>query len=79
MMPYLCRDALSAEFPRAVSVPRVHPQRTGIVHLGIGAFARAHPVLYTELAAEAANDPGWGVLGVTGRRPDTAASRSIVR
>lgn len=73
MMPLLCRDALAAGFPRAVTVPGVHPARTGIVHLGIGAFARAHPVLFTELAAEAAGDPRWGVLGVTGRSPEAAA------
>ena len=44
----------------------------GMVHLGIGAFARAHPILYTELAAEAAADSGWGVQAVTGRRPEVA-------
>jgi fructuronate reductase len=38
--------------------------RTGIVHLGLGAFARAHQALYTEeLDAPEIND--WGVTGVS--------------
>jgi fructuronate reductase len=43
--------------------------RTGIVHLGLGAFVRAHQALYTEdvLAIE----PGdWGMTGVSLQRPD---------
>ncbi len=39
---------------------------TGIVHLGLGAFARAHLALYTEDAG----DPDWGILGVSLQRPD---------
>jgi fructuronate reductase len=39
---------------------------TGIVHLGLGAFARAHLALYTEDAG--AGD--WGILGVSLQRPD---------
>ncbi|MFI7703721.1 mannitol dehydrogenase family protein [Nonomuraea sp. NPDC049480] len=37
--------------------------RTGIVHLGLGAFHRAHQALYTEDAG----DPAYGVCGVTMR------------
>lgn len=42
---------------------------TGIVHLGLGAFHRAHQALYTE-AALAAGDRRWGIVGVhlRGRR-----------
>lgn len=40
--------------------------QTGIVHLGLGAFARAHLALYTEDAA----DHAWGILGVSLQRPD---------
>ncbi|GAB0113530.1 mannitol dehydrogenase family protein [Acidisoma sp. C75] len=40
--------------------------QTGIVHLGLGAFARAHLALYTEDAGE----HGWGILGVSLQRPD---------
>jgi fructuronate reductase len=39
---------------------------TGIVHLGLGAFARAHLALYTEDALEA----DWGIMGVSLQRPD---------
>jgi fructuronate reductase len=36
----------------------------GIVHLGIGAFQRAHQAMYTE-AALAAGDPRWGIVGAS--------------
>ncbi|XBQ37178.1 hypothetical protein ABNG14_41465 [Streptomyces rapamycinicus] len=64
-----------AALPRvpAESRPPVDPRelRPRIVHLGIGAFHRAHQALYTE-AAEAAHGGGWGIAGVTQR------SRSVV-
>jgi fructuronate reductase len=40
--------------------------RTGIVHLGLGAFSRAHLALYTEDTRAA----DWGILGVSLQRPD---------
>ena len=43
---------------------------TGIVHLGIGAFHRAHQAVYTE-AALAAGDRRWGILGASLRSLDT--------
>src|SRR5690349_14158244 len=43
--------------------------RTGIVHLGLGAFVRAHPMLYTDDLL--ATEPGdWGMTGVSLQRPD---------
>jgi fructuronate reductase len=39
----------------------------GIVHLGLGAFARAHTAVFTEDAMLAADDPRWGIVGVTQR------------
>ena len=42
--------------------------RTGIVHLGLGAFHRAHQALYTEQAIAAAGGD-WGICGVTQRSP----------
>ncbi|MET8980026.1 mannitol dehydrogenase family protein [Streptomyces sp. NPDC004539] len=36
---------------------------TGIVHLGLGNFHRAHQAVYTAAALEAADGP-WGILGV---------------
>ena len=40
----------------------------GIVHLGIGAFHRAHQAIYTEDAIAAAGGD-WGICGVTQRSP----------
>jgi fructuronate reductase len=40
-----------------------------IVHLGLGAFHRAHQAWYTQHAADAAD---WGIAAFTGRRPDAA-------
>ncbi len=42
---------------------------TGIVHLGIGAFHRAHQAVYTDTLLK--DDPRWGILGVSLRSPDT--------
>ncbi len=41
-----------------------------IVHLGLGAFHRAHQAWYTAHAPDAAE---WGIAAFTGRRPDAAA------
>ena len=45
--------------PHAVSV--------GIVHLGIGAFHRAHQAVVTERAAVETGDTRWGIAGVSQR------------
>lgn len=49
--------------------PAVDPRTTdvGIVHLGVGAFHRAHQAVFTEDAAAAGSDARWGILGVTQR------------
>jgi fructuronate reductase len=49
--------------------PAVDPRalRVGIVHLGIGAFHRAHQAVFTELAAAATGRDDWGITGVTQR------------
>jgi fructuronate reductase len=41
----------------------------GIVHLGLGAFHRAHQAWYTDAAPDASR---WGIAAFTGRRPDAA-------
>jgi fructuronate reductase len=41
---------------------------TGIMHLGVGAFQRAHQAMYTE-AALAAGDRRWGIAGASLRSP----------
>jgi fructuronate reductase len=70
MVRRLCRDVL-VELPDAVRRPGFDPAAigTGIVHLGIGAFARAHLACYTQPLLR--EDPGWGILGVSLRRADT--------
>lgn len=52
--------------PGGIDAP-VMPTAVGIVHLGIGAFHRAHQAVYTERAAIATGDTTWGILGVTQR------------
>lgn len=42
----------------------------GIVHLGVGAFARAHLIPATEAAMAISGERHWGVLGVSLRHPD---------
>lgn len=44
--------------------------RTGIVHLGLGAFHRAHQALHTETVLEQ-GDLRWGIVGVELRRRHT--------
>ncbi|REE21633.1 fructuronate reductase [Paraburkholderia sp. BL27I4N3] len=43
----------------------------GIVHLGLGAFHRAHQAVYTEHTLRA-GDHRWGIVGVSLRRADTS-------
>ena len=43
--------------------------RPGLVHLGLGAFHRAHQAVFTEDAILAAGGD-WGVTGVSLRRPN---------
>lgn len=68
MTARLSRATLADALPRpGVSGPPLVPARTGIVHLGLGAFHRAHQAVLTEDAAAAADDDRWGILGVTQR------------
>ncbi len=57
--------------PAGIARPGHDPARlgAGIVHLGLGAFARAHLAAYT--APLLAADPSWGIAGVSLRRNDT--------
>ena len=41
----------------------------GIVHLGIGAFHRAHMAAYIDKLL--GTSPEWGIVGASLRRPDT--------
>jgi len=58
--------------PPRVARPRYERAalRQGIVHLGLGAFARAHLAVATEAALNA-GDAAWGITGVSLRSADT--------
>ncbi|HYG91104.1 MAG TPA: mannitol dehydrogenase family protein [Azospirillum sp.] len=62
-----------ASLPADVATPRYDRGNltTGIVHLGIGAFHRAHQAVYTDDALNRAFGP-WGITGVSLRSPDTS-------
>ena len=70
------RDGRRAAAARARTLERLGGARApacarpaiGIVHLGIGAFHRAHQAVYTAEAIERAGGD-WGILGVAQRRP----------
>lgn len=62
-----------AQMPAGVARPRYVPARhgAGIVHLGVGAFHRAHQAVYTDAAlAAAAGD--WRIDGIALRSPRIA-------
>lgn len=60
-------DRLSrATLPAGHLIGASAPQRTGIVHFGLGNFHRAHAAVNTALALAA--EPGdWGILGIANR------------
>ena len=65
----LSRATLPADELPAVRLPPP-PELSagiGILHLGIGAFHRAHQAVFTEDAALASGEAGWGICGVTQR------------
>jgi fructuronate reductase len=62
--PRLCAANAEARLPYDRS--SVTP---GIVHLGIGAFHRAHMAAYVDDLLR--TDPSWGIVGASLRRPDT--------
>jgi fructuronate reductase len=62
-----------ASLPAAVARPRYDRTalQPGIVHLGIGAFMRAHLAVATEAALHADGDLRWRIVGVSLRSPET--------
>jgi fructuronate reductase len=69
--PRLSAAALAA-LPAPVARPGYDRKAVtpGIVHLGIGAFHRAHQAIYVEDCL-ARGETGWGIVGASLRRPDT--------
>ena len=69
MLSSACLPGLAA---RGVAVPTyLRDGAPGVVHLGLGAFHRAHQALVFEQLL-AAGDSRWGVLGVAMRQPALA-------
>lgn len=70
-MPARLSNATLAALPQAVMRPAYDRSAVtpGIVHLGIGAFHRAHQAFYTD--AILAGDPSWGVVAASLRSADT--------
>jgi fructuronate reductase len=66
----LSRQTLQ-EMPETIERPAYDPAgvRIGIVHLGIGAFHRAHQAVFTDIALP--RDPSWGICGVSLRSAET--------
>ncbi len=64
-MQRLCFARL-AQVPGQVRRPRFDPAalKTGIVHLGCGAFHRAHQAVYTQDVLDREVGP-WGIVGVS--------------
>ncbi|HEY5310702.1 MAG TPA: mannitol dehydrogenase family protein, partial [Casimicrobiaceae bacterium] len=58
-----------ADLPPAVVRPAYDPAcvSVGILHLGLGAFHRAHQAVYTDDTL--ARDPRWGICGVSLKTP----------
>ena len=65
-------NASLAHLPEAATRPNYDRAEiaSGIVHLGLGAFHRAHQAVYTD-AALAQGDRGWGIIGASLRSPTT--------
>ncbi|MFJ4652772.1 mannitol dehydrogenase family protein [Nocardia sp. NPDC088792] len=62
--------------PHTVTRPAFTPRNlgTGIVHLGCGAFHRAHQALVTQHTIAATGDRRWGIAAVAMSRPDIVHS-----
>jgi fructuronate reductase len=65
-------DATLGDLPAAVARPRYDRRavRAGIVHLGLGAFHRAHQAVFADDAL-GAGETGWGITAVSLRSPAT--------
>lgn len=70
--PVRLSNATLSHLSKEVARPGYDRSQTmiGIVHLGIGAFHRAHQAVYTD-SVLASGDNSWGILGVSLRSGDT--------
>jgi len=71
-MPLLTADALAGLDPRVIAPAYDRSEVTvGVVHVGVGAFHRAHQAVYLDDVL-AAGDRRWGICGVGVLPADTA-------
>ncbi len=65
-------NATLAGLPQAVATPRYDRTTTapGIVHLGLGAFHRAHQAVFVDDCLNA-GETGWGIIGASLRSAET--------
>ncbi len=64
-----------------LSVPRPTYDRTavtsGIVHVGVGGFHRAHQAMYLDALLQSGGDPAWGLTGI-GLLPGDSRMRDVL-
>ncbi|EHH03486.1 mannitol dehydrogenase, partial [Mesorhizobium amorphae CCNWGS0123] len=65
-------DTTLRSLPEQVAIPSYDRDSVapGIVHLGVGAFHRAHQAVYVDDCL-AAGETDWGIVGVSLRSADT--------
>jgi mannitol 2-dehydrogenase len=56
-LPLIPREATLPEYDRSVL-------KSGIVHIGVGAFHRAHQAFYTDMLLQNPENRGWGICGI---------------
>jgi mannitol 2-dehydrogenase len=56
-LPHIPREATLPAYDRSVI-------KTGIVHIGVGAFHRAHQAVYTDMLLQDPGNKGWGICGI---------------
>jgi len=71
--------ATLAQLDPAVAVPRYDRSRvtTGIVHIAVGGFHRAHQAVYLDTLMNSGAAMDWGICGI-GLRPSNAAMRDAL-
>jgi mannitol 2-dehydrogenase len=73
-------NAILKDLPASIPVPRYDRSavRTGIVHLGVGGFHRAHQAVYLDSLMNDGQALDWGICGV-GVLPQDARMRDVLR
>jgi fructuronate reductase len=76
-MPLVLSRSTLASLPATLRRPDYDPGAlsVGIVHLGLGAFHRAHQAVYTDSILR--EDPRWGICGVSLKTPGTSSALAI--